>query len=65
FYAFDPQRRAVVLCGGDKSNQKRFYETCIRLADEAFSRHLLSVEKTKLKHCRMSSRKCRQNGASG
>lgn len=47
FYAFDPQRRAVILCGGDKSNQKRFYEIYIRLADEAFSRHLLSVEKTK------------------
>ncbi|WP_024554085.1 type II toxin-antitoxin system RelE/ParE family toxin [Franconibacter helveticus 513] len=47
FYAFDPLRRAVMLCAGDKSDQKRFYETYICLADEAFSRHLYSLEKTK------------------
>ena len=47
FYAFDLQRQAVILCGGDKSAQKQFYETSIRLADEAFTRHLPSMEKAK------------------
>ncbi len=27
FYTFDPQRQAVVLLGGDKTGEDRFYET--------------------------------------
>ncbi|HHP7836896.1 TPA: type II toxin-antitoxin system RelE/ParE family toxin [Serratia marcescens] len=26
FFAFDPQRQAVLLCGGDKTGDKRFYQ---------------------------------------
>ena len=26
FFAFDPVRQAIVLCAGDKSNDKAFYE---------------------------------------
>lgn len=40
FYAFDPERQAIVLCVGDKSNDKRFYETMIRVADLEFTSHL-------------------------
>ncbi|WP_350305197.1 type II toxin-antitoxin system RelE/ParE family toxin [Photorhabdus viridis] len=40
FFAFDPKRQAIVLCAGDKSNDKRFYETMIRVADDEFSAHL-------------------------
>ena len=29
FFAFDPLRQAVMLCGGDKTGDKHFYETMI------------------------------------
>jgi hypothetical protein len=37
-FAFDPNRNAVLLIGGDKSgiNQKRFYDSLIRVADDRF-----------------------------
>lgn len=40
FYAFDVERKAVVLCAGDKTGDKQFYERMISLADDAFTRHL-------------------------
>ena len=45
-FAFDPKRRAVLLVGGDKSsaNQKRFYKTLIKIADERFLKHLSKKE---------------------
>jgi len=41
-FAFDPDRQAVLLVGGDKAgvNEKRFYKTLIRVADARFDRHL-------------------------
>lgn len=38
-FAFDPDRQAVVLCGGDKSgiSEKRFYKALIKTADARFS----------------------------
>lgn len=47
FFAFDPIRRAIILCAGDKSNDKRFYKTMIRIADEEFSAHLTMMEEDK------------------
>lgn len=47
FFAFDPVRRAIVLCAGDKSNDKKFYERMIRIADEEFSIHLARMEVNK------------------
>lgn len=44
FFAFDPVRQAIVLCAGDKSNDKKFYERLIRIADDEFSSHLASME---------------------
>lgn len=37
-FAFDPDRQAVLLVGGDKSgvSQKRFYDALIRRADKRF-----------------------------
>ena len=42
FFAFDPLRKAIVLCAGDKDgmNEKRFYKEMITLADREFSQHL-------------------------
>jgi hypothetical protein len=39
-FAFDPRRNAVLLIGGDKTGDKRFYRRLIPLADELFSRYL-------------------------
>lgn len=42
FFAFDPERHAVVLCAGDKTglNEKKFYKDMIKLADAEFRKHL-------------------------
>lgn len=41
-FAFDPDREAILLVGGDKSgtSEKRFYKTLIAKADERFTGHL-------------------------
>lgn len=41
-FAFDPVRKAIILCGGDKSggSQRRFYRQLIAKADERFDAHL-------------------------
>ncbi|MEM7389322.1 MAG: type II toxin-antitoxin system RelE/ParE family toxin [Pseudomonadota bacterium] len=46
FFAFDPNRKAIVLCAGNKnSNEKRFYEQMIPIADSEYSAHLDKLEK--------------------
>jgi len=40
FYAFDPVRSAILLIGGDKTGDKRFYDTCIPVADKLYDEHL-------------------------
>ena len=44
-FAFDPERRAVLLVAGEKSggSQRRFYRALIRKADERFDRHLARI----------------------
>ena len=39
-YAFDPIRQAVLLMGGDKTGDDRWYEKAIRLADKLFTQYL-------------------------
>ncbi len=42
-FAFDPERKAVVLVAGDKSgegNQRRFYKSLIATADERYAAHI-------------------------
>jgi hypothetical protein len=45
-FAFDPERRAIILVAGDKSGvkQSRFYKGLIRTADSRFDEHLKSLE---------------------
>ncbi|MCI5148445.1 MAG: diaminopimelate decarboxylase [Candidatus Electrothrix sp. MAN1_4] len=45
FFAFDPKRKAVLLCAGNKAeNQKRFYKTMLPIADREYRMHLDSLE---------------------
>ncbi|MDE0172432.1 MAG: type II toxin-antitoxin system RelE/ParE family toxin [Defluviicoccus sp.] len=41
-FAFDPDRKAIVLVAGDKSGMpsRRFYRRLIRIADRRFEHHL-------------------------
>jgi hypothetical protein len=41
-FAFDPDRKAILLIAGDKSgsSQSRFYKSLIKKADERFQQHL-------------------------
>jgi len=45
FFAFDPKRDAILLIGGDKRGNKKFYETMIPKADELYSLHLAKLRK--------------------
>jgi hypothetical protein len=50
-FAFDPQRKAILLVAGDKSgiSQHKFYNKLIDLADERFTAHLAKLGKQKPK----------------
>ncbi len=41
-FAFDPKRKAIVLCGGDKSggSERKFYRDLISKADSRFNAHV-------------------------
>lgn len=47
-FAFDPERRAILLMAGDKSgvSQKRFYKSLITRADARFAEHLKGLKET-------------------
>jgi hypothetical protein len=38
--AFDPKRNAVLLIGGDKTGNDRWYEIFVPLADRLYERYL-------------------------
>ncbi len=45
-FAFDPRRRAVILLGGDKTNDwTGWYKRNIPVADKLYDRHLRSIGK--------------------
>jgi len=46
-FAFDSERQAIVLCGGNKEGQKakRFYANLIATADRRFKAHIASTRK--------------------
>ncbi len=41
-FIFDPERKAVLLIGGDKCGDKRFYEKIIPIADDLFDEYIRS-----------------------
>ena len=44
-YAFDPKRQAVLLIGGDKSGNDRWYEDFVPIADRLYDEHLAELER--------------------
>ncbi|MDO4450920.1 MAG: type II toxin-antitoxin system RelE/ParE family toxin [Moraxella sp.] len=42
-YAFDPRRTAILLIAGDKTGDKRWYETHIPIADDLYDEHLAEL----------------------
>ncbi|MGL4501214.1 MAG: type II toxin-antitoxin system RelE/ParE family toxin [Planktothrix sp.] len=44
-YAFDPNRTAILLTGGNKTGNKRWYETHIRIAEKEYEIHLSELRK--------------------
>ena len=45
FYAFDPRRTAILLIGGDKTGDNRFYERIVTAADRLYETHLDELRK--------------------
>ncbi len=45
FFAFDPRRSAILLIGGDKTGDTRFYERMIPVADDLFDVYLREIRK--------------------
>jgi hypothetical protein len=44
-YAFDPRRSAILLIGGEKTGDDRWYEKFVPIADRILEKHLLEIEK--------------------
>ena len=40
FYAFNPLRNAILLIGGDKTGDDRFYERMVPIADKLYDEHI-------------------------
>lgn len=44
-YAFDPRRAAILLIGGNKRGDKRWYKTYVPIADKLYADHLAELKK--------------------
>ncbi|WP_352259722.1 type II toxin-antitoxin system RelE/ParE family toxin [Psychrobacter sp. TB55-MNA-CIBAN-0194] len=44
FYVFDPYRQAVMLCGGDRTGDKRFYERMMPIAESIYQACLETLD---------------------
>jgi hypothetical protein len=44
-YAFDPRRKALLLLGGDKTGDPKWYEKFVPIADDLFDEHLNQLER--------------------
>jgi hypothetical protein len=45
-FAFDPEQKAVIILGGCKQGDKRWYDTNIPIAEKRFSEYLETVRMT-------------------
>ena len=44
-YAFDPKRQAILLIGGNKKGDNRWYDKNIPLADQIYEKHIKELKK--------------------
>jgi hypothetical protein len=44
FYAFDPRRKAILLIGGNKTGDNRFYDVMVPKADKIFAEYLQEIQ---------------------
>lgn len=44
-YAFDPRRCAILLIGGDKTGDDRWYDAHVPIADKLYDAHLATLRK--------------------
>lgn len=44
-YAFDPRRVALLLIGGDKTGDDRWYDRYVPIADRLYDEHLIAIRK--------------------
>ena len=44
-YAFDPRRNAILLIGGDKTGNKRWYEQFVPIGDRLYQEHLEELKR--------------------
>jgi len=44
-YAFDPRRSAILLIGGDKTGDNRWYDIHVPIADRLYDEHLMQLQK--------------------
>jgi hypothetical protein len=44
FYAFDPGRTAILLIGGDKTGDDRFYDVMVPIADKIYDSYLKEIQ---------------------
>ena len=44
-YAFDPRRMAILLVGGDKTGDDRWYEKHVPIADRLYDEHLEALRR--------------------
>jgi hypothetical protein len=42
-YAFDPRRMAILLVGGDKTGDDRWYDKFVPIADDLYENHLKTL----------------------
>jgi hypothetical protein len=44
-YAFDPRRISILLIGGNKTGDDRWYDKMIPIADQLYEEHLIEISK--------------------
>ena len=44
FYAFDPRRTAILLIGGNKTGDDRFYDEMVPVADKIYDNYLKEIQ---------------------
>ena len=45
FYAFDPRRTSILIVGGDKTGNDRFYQQYVPIANDLYDEHLEELRK--------------------